>query len=138
MIDWFVFLVLQGVYSFLDHKLANLLIQLSNSKLFQKRTVRELLWGYRDPMLKSILGVFYPVCKQRYLFLATVLVSYFHYFTYLWFCFSTMAPLMDRILFLPAKMIFLRWPGLTAGSMNGECFIQYYYIRNINMFIFGS
>lgn len=55
------FLLFQGVYSLLDHKLANLFIQSSNSKLFQNRTVKELLWGYKDPMLNTMLGVFYPV-----------------------------------------------------------------------------
>uniref|UniRef100_A0A8B9RLI0 Platelet glycoprotein 4 n=1 Tax=Astyanax mexicanus TaxID=7994 RepID=A0A8B9RLI0_ASTMX len=53
-------LVFQGVYSLIDHTVANMLIQLSKATLFQRRTVRELLWGYTDPMLKSTLGVFYP------------------------------------------------------------------------------
>ncbi|XP_073694991.1 platelet glycoprotein 4 [Garra rufa] len=47
-------------YSLLDHKLANLLIQRADASLFQNRTVKELLWGYKDPMLGSMLGVFYP------------------------------------------------------------------------------
>lgn len=55
------FLLFQGVYGLLDHKLANLFIQSSNANLFQNRTVKELLWGYRDPMLNSMIGVFYPV-----------------------------------------------------------------------------
>ncbi|KAG7320618.1 hypothetical protein KOW79_016471 [Hemibagrus wyckioides] len=49
-----------GVYSLVNHKVANMMIQLSGSSLFQTRTVKELLWGYRDPMLKGQLGVFYP------------------------------------------------------------------------------
>ncbi|XP_026087128.1 platelet glycoprotein 4 [Carassius auratus] len=53
-------LAVAGVYSLLDHRLANLLIQRSSSTLFQSRTVKELLWGYKDPMLGSRLGVFYP------------------------------------------------------------------------------
>ncbi|CAM4566584.1 hypothetical protein PO909_029154 [Leuciscus waleckii] len=53
-------LAVAGVYGLLDHKLANLFIQSSNSKLFQNRTVKELLWGYKDPMLNTLLGVFYP------------------------------------------------------------------------------
>ncbi|XP_056103467.1 platelet glycoprotein 4 [Rhinichthys klamathensis goyatoka] len=53
-------LAVAGVYSLLDHKLANLFIQSSNSKLFQNRTVKELLWGYKDPMLNTMMGVFYP------------------------------------------------------------------------------
>lgn len=53
-------LAVAGVYSSLDHMLANWIIKASNSTLFQKRTVGELLWGYKDPMLNYILGVFYP------------------------------------------------------------------------------
>uniref|UniRef100_A0A8C1YLM9 Platelet glycoprotein 4 n=1 Tax=Cyprinus carpio TaxID=7962 RepID=A0A8C1YLM9_CYPCA len=59
-------LAVAGVYSLLDHRLANLLIQRSNSTLFQSRTVKELLWGYKDPMLGSTLGVFYPVRLHVY------------------------------------------------------------------------
>uniref|UniRef100_A0A672G3N7 Platelet glycoprotein 4 n=1 Tax=Salarias fasciatus TaxID=181472 RepID=A0A672G3N7_SALFA len=36
------------------------LIRMSNSSLFQRRTVKELLWGYHDPLLKSTLGLFAP------------------------------------------------------------------------------
>ncbi|XP_077090209.1 platelet glycoprotein 4 [Siphateles boraxobius] len=53
-------LAVAGVYSLLGHKLANWFIQSSNSTLFQNRTVKELLWGYKDPMLKTMMGVFYP------------------------------------------------------------------------------
>uniref|UniRef100_A0A673H5N9 Platelet glycoprotein 4 n=1 Tax=Sinocyclocheilus rhinocerous TaxID=307959 RepID=A0A673H5N9_9TELE len=53
-------LAVAGVYSLLNHTLANWLIQSSGSTLFQNRTVKELLWGYKDPMLGSTLGVFYP------------------------------------------------------------------------------
>ncbi|KAK7149496.1 hypothetical protein R3I94_008972 [Phoxinus phoxinus] len=53
-------LAVAGVYGLLDHKLANLFIQNSTSKLFQRRTVKELLWGYKDPMLKTMMGVFFP------------------------------------------------------------------------------
>lgn len=43
-------------------------IKLSNSKLLQERSVKEILWGYEDPFLKKIplqtvdkvVGVFYP------------------------------------------------------------------------------
>ncbi|TST22530.1 Platelet glycoprotein 4 [Bagarius yarrelli] len=49
-----------GVYNLLNHKVAEMMINMSNSSLFQTRTVKELLWGYRDPMLKAQLGVFYP------------------------------------------------------------------------------
>ncbi|XP_034434097.1 platelet glycoprotein 4 isoform X2 [Hippoglossus hippoglossus] len=42
------------------HPFLNALIKSSNSSLFQYRTVKELLWGYKDPMLKSTLGVFVP------------------------------------------------------------------------------
>ncbi|KAB5541897.1 hypothetical protein PHYPO_G00085230 [Pangasianodon hypophthalmus] len=53
-------LAVAGVYSLLNHMVANMMIQLSGSSLFQKRTVKELLWGYTDPMLKVKLGVFHP------------------------------------------------------------------------------
>ncbi|XP_048013123.1 platelet glycoprotein 4 [Megalobrama amblycephala] len=53
-------LAVAGFYGLIDHKLANLFIQSSNANLFQNRTVKELLWGYRDPMLSSMIGVFYP------------------------------------------------------------------------------
>uniref|UniRef100_A0AAR2IKN4 Platelet glycoprotein 4 n=1 Tax=Pygocentrus nattereri TaxID=42514 RepID=A0AAR2IKN4_PYGNA len=42
------------------HAWANMFIESSKSSLFLRRTVRELLWGYTDPMLKRTLGVFYP------------------------------------------------------------------------------
>ena len=55
---------LQGAYSRVPkamHTYLDFFIKSSNSSLFQQRTVREILWGYPDPMLKSTLGVFYPV-----------------------------------------------------------------------------
>ncbi|KAF0029945.1 hypothetical protein F2P81_019050 [Scophthalmus maximus] len=42
------------------HPALEFLIKASNSSLFQHRTVKELLWGYRDPMLKATLGLFVP------------------------------------------------------------------------------
>ncbi|XP_052433012.1 platelet glycoprotein 4 [Carassius gibelio] len=53
-------LAVAGVYSLMPHFIANILIQSSRSTLFQKTTVKELLWGYHDLMLNSTLGVFYP------------------------------------------------------------------------------
>nr|AND94632.1 Cd36 [Ctenopharyngodon idella]UAT16708.1 cluster determinant 36 [Ctenopharyngodon idella] len=53
-------LAVAGIYGLLDHKLANLIFQRYDATLFQNRTVKELLWGYRDPMLNSMVGVFYP------------------------------------------------------------------------------
>ncbi|XP_051977150.1 platelet glycoprotein 4-like [Xyrauchen texanus] len=54
-------LAVAGLYGSFDHKLANVLINMFIASLFQKRTVRELLWGYREPMLNmTMLGVFYP------------------------------------------------------------------------------
>ncbi|KAM4037998.1 platelet glycoprotein 4 [Anomaloglossus baeobatrachus] len=50
-------------------KLLNTYIKQSNSSLFQKRSVKEILWGYTDPFLEQIpnaviedkkTGVFYP------------------------------------------------------------------------------
>ncbi|XP_075713468.1 platelet glycoprotein 4 [Rhinoderma darwinii] len=46
--------------------LVNILIKQSNSSLFQKRSVNEILWGYSDPLLEKLgardttTGVFYP------------------------------------------------------------------------------
>nr|XP_006006235.1 PREDICTED: platelet glycoprotein 4 [Latimeria chalumnae] len=47
------------------HFILNLLIKKTNSSLFQNRTVKEILWGYEDPLLaallnSSITGLFYP------------------------------------------------------------------------------
>ncbi|KAI5626016.1 platelet glycoprotein 4 [Silurus asotus] len=53
-------LAVAGVYSLVSHKVANMMIQMSGSSLFQTRTVKELLWGYKDPMLKGMMGAFYP------------------------------------------------------------------------------
>ncbi|XP_051547208.1 platelet glycoprotein 4-like isoform X2 [Myxocyprinus asiaticus] len=54
-------LAVAGLYSYLDHRLANVLINSFSASLFQNRTVRELLWGYREPMFNmSMLGVFFP------------------------------------------------------------------------------
>ncbi|XP_076015095.1 platelet glycoprotein 4 [Genypterus blacodes] len=44
----------------LTHFVLEDLIKKSNSSLFQRRTVKELLWGYPDPIFKVTLGVFYP------------------------------------------------------------------------------
>ncbi|CAB1420942.1 unnamed protein product [Pleuronectes platessa] len=52
-----------GAYSLFPkglHLFLNNLIKSSNSSLFQYRTVKELLWGYTDPMLKRTLGAFVP------------------------------------------------------------------------------
>uniref|UniRef100_A0A8C9E902 Platelet glycoprotein 4 n=1 Tax=Phocoena sinus TaxID=42100 RepID=A0A8C9E902_PHOSS len=47
--------------------IVNIFIKKSNSSMFQKRTLKELLWGYKDPFLSLIpypvpttVGVFYP------------------------------------------------------------------------------
>ncbi|KAM8907836.1 LOW QUALITY PROTEIN: platelet glycoprotein 4 [Spinachia spinachia] len=42
------------------HAVLEKLITTSNSSLFQYRTVKELLWGYNDTMLKTRLGLFFP------------------------------------------------------------------------------
>jgi hypothetical protein len=54
----------QGAYSLVPknmHLFLDGIIKSTNSSLFQRRSVREILWGYQDPILKDILGVFYPV-----------------------------------------------------------------------------
>ncbi|KAL6459812.1 hypothetical protein MHYP_G00315710 [Metynnis hypsauchen] len=53
-------LAVAGVYNLIDHAWANMFIESSKSSLFLRRTVRELLWGYTDPMLKRTVGVFHP------------------------------------------------------------------------------
>ncbi|XP_023666688.2 platelet glycoprotein 4 [Paramormyrops kingsleyae] len=42
------------------HKLLNFLISINNASLFQSRTVKEMLWGYYDPVTMRTVGVFYP------------------------------------------------------------------------------
>ncbi|CAJ1054699.1 platelet glycoprotein 4 [Xyrichtys novacula] len=52
-----------GAYSLVPqafHSALEAMIRLSKSSLFQNRTVKEMLWGYTDPMLKSFLGLFAP------------------------------------------------------------------------------
>uniref|UniRef100_A0A3Q2XMQ4 CD36 molecule (CD36 blood group) n=1 Tax=Hippocampus comes TaxID=109280 RepID=A0A3Q2XMQ4_HIPCM len=53
----------RGAYSKLPivlHPVLERMIKSSNSSLFQQRSVRELLWGYKDPMLKATVGLFAP------------------------------------------------------------------------------
>ncbi|XP_034529634.1 platelet glycoprotein 4 [Notolabrus celidotus] len=52
-----------GAYSLVPtvlHAVLENLIKSTNSSLFQHRTVKELLWGYMDPILKGVVGVFAP------------------------------------------------------------------------------
>uniref|UniRef100_A0AAY4CFV2 Platelet glycoprotein 4 n=1 Tax=Denticeps clupeoides TaxID=299321 RepID=A0AAY4CFV2_9TELE len=42
------------------HFILNTMINNSGVSLFQNRTVHELLWGYTDPTIGSVIGVFYP------------------------------------------------------------------------------
>ncbi|XP_061662979.1 platelet glycoprotein 4 [Syngnathoides biaculeatus] len=56
-------LAVAGAYSKLPkvmHPVLEAMIKASKSSLFQRRSVRELLWGYKDPMLKSTVGLFAP------------------------------------------------------------------------------
>ncbi|XP_028305689.1 platelet glycoprotein 4 [Gouania willdenowi] len=56
-------LAVAGAYSLVPiefHPALEIMIKLSKSSLFQRRTVKELLWGYRDPMLKTNIGFFSP------------------------------------------------------------------------------
>lgn len=53
-------LAVAGGYSLTPHFLLNLAIQSTNSSLFMTRSIKELLWGYKDPMLGSTIGIFYP------------------------------------------------------------------------------
>ncbi|XP_069020868.1 platelet glycoprotein 4 [Embiotoca jacksoni] len=56
-------LAVAGAYSLIAkplHPVVQGMIKSSNSSLFQHRTVKELLWGYKDPMLKTTMGLFSP------------------------------------------------------------------------------
>ncbi|XP_049892723.1 platelet glycoprotein 4 [Epinephelus moara] len=56
-------LAVAGAYSLVPkvlHGALETLIKSSNSSLFQNRTVKEMLWGYQDPMLKGTVGLFAP------------------------------------------------------------------------------
>ncbi|XP_029901845.1 platelet glycoprotein 4 [Myripristis murdjan] len=56
-------LAVAGAYSLVPkglHSLLEGLIRSSNSSLFQRRTIKEILWGYPDPILKRTVGVFVP------------------------------------------------------------------------------
>ncbi|KAM7378443.1 hypothetical protein PAMA_013380 [Pampus argenteus] len=53
-------LAVAGAYSIVPEQLLEIMIKLSKSSLFQHRTVKELLWGYTDPMLKGTVGLFAP------------------------------------------------------------------------------
>ncbi|XP_077355254.1 platelet glycoprotein 4 [Festucalex cinctus] len=56
-------LAVAGAYSKIPiglHPLLETMIKSSNSSLFQLRSVNELLWGYKDPMLKATVGLFVP------------------------------------------------------------------------------
>ncbi|XP_017266968.1 platelet glycoprotein 4 [Kryptolebias marmoratus] len=54
-------LAVAGAYSLVPtplHGVLEKMIKDTNSSLFQYRTVRELLWGYNDPLLKGRVGLF--------------------------------------------------------------------------------
>ncbi|XP_030296000.1 platelet glycoprotein 4 [Sparus aurata] len=56
-------LAVAGAYSLTPttlHGVVERLIKSTNSSLFQRRSVKELLWGYYDPMLKVTTGLFSP------------------------------------------------------------------------------
>ncbi|XP_070785156.1 platelet glycoprotein 4 [Enoplosus armatus] len=56
-------LAVAGAYSLVPqvlHIVLENLIKSSNSSLFQHRTVKEILWGYTDPLLKGDVGLFAP------------------------------------------------------------------------------
>lgn len=57
----------QGAYSLIPkglHLLLENAIKKTNSSLFQRRTVKEMLWGYKDPLLNQFTGFFSPVSKE--------------------------------------------------------------------------
>ncbi|XP_008286233.1 platelet glycoprotein 4 [Stegastes partitus] len=56
-------LAVAGAYSLVPkpfHSVLEILIKSTNSSLFQHRSVKEMLWGYPDPILKETLGLFSP------------------------------------------------------------------------------
>nr|XP_057933410.1 platelet glycoprotein 4 [Doryrhamphus excisus] len=56
-------LAVAGAYSLVPkplHVMLEAMMKASNSSLFQRRTVKELLWGYQDPLLKGVVGLFSP------------------------------------------------------------------------------
>ncbi|XP_056131578.1 platelet glycoprotein 4 [Lampris incognitus] len=56
-------LAVAGAYSLVPkvlHIVLDRLIKTTNSSLFQRRTVKDILWGYTDPILKGTVGVFSP------------------------------------------------------------------------------
>ncbi|KAM9823923.1 platelet glycoprotein 4 [Neosynchiropus ocellatus] len=53
-------LVVAGAYSMYPHIAVEIVIQIAKASLFQRRTVKELLWGYYDPILRGTIGLFAP------------------------------------------------------------------------------
>ncbi|KAM6986271.1 platelet glycoprotein 4 [Aplochiton taeniatus] len=56
-------LAVAGSYSLFPkalHIILDGLIKRNNASLFQYRSVKDLLWGYKDPMLSSTVGLFVP------------------------------------------------------------------------------
>ncbi|XP_043943197.1 platelet glycoprotein 4 [Protopterus annectens] len=47
----------QSIVPAVLHKVLNTMIKNSTSSLFQNRTVKEILWGYEDPLLKQLQGI---------------------------------------------------------------------------------
>lgn len=41
-----------------------ILIRIFKLSLFQQRTIKELLWGYKDPVLPGLTGLFVNVSKE--------------------------------------------------------------------------
>ncbi|KAG8005555.1 Platelet glycoprotein 4 [Nibea albiflora] len=61
-------LAVAGAYSLVPkplHMVLDKMIKASNSSLFQRRTVKEILWGYTDPMLKEEVALF-PNTRQSF------------------------------------------------------------------------
>ncbi|KAF3705221.1 Platelet glycoprotein 4 Glycoprotein IIIb [Channa argus] len=56
-------LAVAGAYSMVPqvfHHVLETLINKNKASLFQRRTVKELLWGYSDPILNATVGLFAP------------------------------------------------------------------------------
>ncbi|XP_046878899.1 platelet glycoprotein 4 [Hypomesus transpacificus] len=56
-------LAVAGAYTLIPkpfHLVLETLIKNNNASLFQRRSVKDLLWGYTDPILKGTVGIFAP------------------------------------------------------------------------------
>uniref|UniRef100_A0A3Q3VJ78 Platelet glycoprotein 4 n=1 Tax=Mola mola TaxID=94237 RepID=A0A3Q3VJ78_MOLML len=61
-------LFVAGAYSLIekkDHIFLEIYIRASKSSLFQRRTIKEMLWGYKEPLLAGLTGLFANYTEQK-------------------------------------------------------------------------